>query len=288
MGQALLQKVRKALLVKYLSVDKFKCIRCAACVAVCPIKIIKLDPVSRLPEMVSKGEKICLRCGHCISVCPHRALSLYHMRAQDHHPLRHDWRLTPEKVEGILKGRRSIRNYKNEPVEKDKLKKIIEAARYAPSGINRQPVRWEIIYYKERVRRFSEAAISWMRQQMRMESPLARTIRMKRIVAAWDNHNDWICRGAPHLVIVYAPKSDISVAQDCTIALTYFELAAASAHLGTCWAGYAQLAINMSPEVRKFVYLSSRMRCFGAMLVGYPRFSYHRIPIRNKPHIIWR
>jgi nitroreductase len=111
---------------------------------------------------------------------------------------------------------------------------------------------------------------------------------MKRMIAAWENGNDWICRSAPHVVIVYAPKSDMIAAQDSTIALTYFEIAAASMHLGTCWAGYLVMAINMSSEVRKFVFLSSRMACFGAMMVGYPRFNYHRIPIRNKPHIIWR
>ena len=238
--------------------------------------------------MVNRGEKVCIKCGHCITVCPHRAISIHHMRAESHDPLRHDWRISPEKVEQLLKGRRSIRNYKNEVVDREKLKKIIDIARYAPSGINRQPVRWEIIYYKDRVRRLAEEIIKWMRFQVSIDSPLAKSMRMKRIIAAWENHNDWICRGAPHIIIVYAPKNDISAAQDCTIALTYFELAAASAHLGTCWAGYAAVAINMSPAVRRFVFLSSRMYCFGAMLVGYPRFSYHRIPIRNKPHIIWR
>ena len=256
--------------------------------AVCPIKIIKMDEAGRLPAMINRGDKICIRCGHCFTVCPHRAISIQHMRAENHHPLRHDWRISPDKVEHFLKGRRSIRNYKNEAVDREKLKKIIDTACCAPSGINRQPVRWEIIYYKERVRRLAEAVVSWMRVQLEADSPIAKTVRMKRIVAAWDNHNDWICRGAPHIIIAYAPKSDISAAQDCTIALTYFELAAAAAHLGTCWAGYVAMAVNMSPDVRRFVYLSSRMRCFGAMMVGYPRFSYHRIPIRNKPHIIWR
>ena len=80
----------------------------------------------------------------------------------------------------------------------------------------------------------------------------------------------------------------MAAAQDCTVALTYFELAAAAAGLGTCWAGYAAIAINMSTMVRKYVYLSSRMSCYGAMMAGYPRFNYHRIPMRNKPHIIWR
>lgn len=274
--------------MKYFTVDKFKCIRCGACIAVCPIKILKMDQISRLPVMINRGDKICIRCGHCITVCPHRAISIYHMRSESHHPLRHDWRISPERVEQLLKGRRSIRNYKNETVDREKLKKIIDVARYAPSGINRQPVRWEIIYYKERVKRLSELVINWMRGMMAIDSPLAKKLRMKRIVAAWDNKNDWIGRGAPHIVIAYAPKTDVGAAQDSTIALTYFELAAASFHLGTCWAGYIMMAINMSPEVRRFVYLSSRMRCLGAMMVGHPKFNYHRIPLRNKPHIIWR
>lgn len=274
--------------MKYFNVDRFKCVRCGACIAVCPIKIIKMDAQTRIPVMVNRGDKICIRCGHCITVCPHRAVSIYHMRAESHHPLRHDWRLSPEKIEQLLKGRRSIRNYKNEAVDREKLKKVIDIARYAPSGVNRQPVRWEIIYYKDRVRRLSEAVINWMRFQVSIDSPLAKSYRMKRMIAAWENGNDWICRSAPHVVIVYAPKSDMIAAQDSTIALTYFEIAAASMHLGTCWAGYLVMAINMSSEVRKFVFLSSRMACFGAMMVGYPRFNYHRIPIRNKPHIIWR
>jgi len=274
--------------MKYFNVDRFKCVRCGACIAVCPIKIIKMDAQTRIPVMVNRGDKICIRCGHCITVCPHRAVSIYHMRAESHHPLRHDWRLSPEKIEQLLKGRRSIRNYKNEAVDREKLKKAIDIARYAPSGVNRQPVRWEIIYYKDRVRRLSEAVINWMRFQVSIDSPLAKSYRMKRMIAAWENGNDWICRSAPHVVIAYAPKNDMIAAQDSTIALTYFEIAAASMHLGTCWAGYLVMAINMSSEVRKFVFLSSRMACFGAMMVGYPRFNYHRIPIRNKPHIIWR
>ena len=274
--------------MKYFSVDKFRCTRCGSCIAVCPIRILKMDAETRRPVMTNRGDKICIKCGHCVTVCPHRAVSIQHMKPDMLHPLRHDWRIKPEKLEHFLKGRRSIRNFKSEPVDKKKLEKLIDAARYAPSGVNRQPVRWEVIYYKDRVRGLSEHVVSWMRRQMEDDSPLAKSLRMKRIVAAWDNNNDWVCRGAPHIIIAYAPKNDMAAAQACTIALTYLELAAASAGIGTCWAGYAAMAINMSSEVRKFVYLSSRMECFGAMLAGYPRFNYHRIPMRNKPHIIWR
>lgn len=274
--------------MKFFTVDRYRCTRCGSCLAVCPIKILKMDEIHRRPIMVSKGDKICIRCGHCISVCPHRAISLQYMHHDHGTPLRHDWRIGTGKIEHFLKGRRSIRSYKTEPVDKAKLTKLIDIARYAPSGINRQPVRWEIIYYKERMKGLSALVVNWMRSQIDGGSPLAKGLRMKRIVAAWESNFDWICRNAPHLVIAYAPKDDMAAAQDCTIALTYFDLAAQASGIGTCWAGYAAIAINMSNTVRKYVFLSNRMHCYGAMLVGYPRFDYHRIPARNKPHIIWR
>jgi len=44
-----------------------------------------------------------------------------------------------------IRTRRSIRKYKEKPVEKDKLLKIIEAARLAPSTLNRQPWSFVIV-----------------------------------------------------------------------------------------------------------------------------------------------
>lgn len=274
--------------MNFFSVDRYKCTRCGSCIAVCPIKIIKMDEKYRLPSLISRGDKICIRCGHCVSVCPHRAISMKYMQSEHDRPLRHDWRIGQEKIEHFLKGRRSIRNYKSEPIDRKQIEKLVDIARYAPSGVNRQPVRWEIIYRKERMRGLAEHVVKWMRAELAHDSPLAKKLRMKRIIAAWDKGADWITRGAPHIVITYAPKDDMAAHEASTIALTYFELAAASAGIGACWAGYAAMAINFSPYVRKYVFLSSRMSCYGAMLFGIPRFNYHRIPIRNKPHIIWR
>ena len=50
-------------------------------------------------------------------------------------------------VLNLLKTRRSIRKYKNKPVEEEKIEKCLEAARWAPSASNRQP--WEFIVVKD-------------------------------------------------------------------------------------------------------------------------------------------
>ncbi|KAB2835756.1 MAG: nitroreductase, partial [Candidatus Brocadia sp.] len=45
----------------------------------------------------------------------------------------------------IMKKRRSVRSYKSEPVEEEKLKRILEAVLSAPSAANRQPIYFLII-----------------------------------------------------------------------------------------------------------------------------------------------
>lgn len=43
----------------------------------------------------------------------------------------------------IIKNRRSIRTFKNQPVEADKIKEVIKAGMQAPSAMNQQP--WEVV-----------------------------------------------------------------------------------------------------------------------------------------------
>jgi len=50
-------------------------------------------------------------------------------------------------VLNLLKSRRSIRKYKQQPIEEEKIEKCLEAARWAPSAMNRQP--WEFIIVKK-------------------------------------------------------------------------------------------------------------------------------------------
>jgi nitroreductase/NAD-dependent dihydropyrimidine dehydrogenase PreA subunit len=267
------------------TVNKDKCPGDGKCAAVCPVRIIKIDEATRLPAVIEGKEELCINCGHCVAICPKGALSLTSMPVDSCEPLKPGWRLGPEAVEQFIKGRRSIRTYKDTPVPRQTLEKLIDIARYAPSGINRQPVYWAIIDDKDKVRRLAELTVEWMRTLIKEGSELAASLRFENIVKAWEKGNDRVLRGAPATIIAYGLKDDPMAPQACTIALTYLELAALPFGLGTCWAGYAHMAINMYPDAQKFIGLSKRTSSFGAMMVGYPKFEYCRIPMRNKPHI---
>lgn len=95
-------------------------------------------------------------------------------------------------------------------------------------------------------------------------------------------------RGAPALIIAYAPENDLMAPATCTIALSYLELAATGMELGGCWAGYFTAAATSFPLMKKELGLPDGYRCFGAMMIGYTKFRYHRLPERKTPHIVWR
>lgn len=269
------------------NVDISECISCGACVEICPARMIELDK-EKHPKVIDGREESCINCGHCACVCPKGALSLASMPIDTLKELPAGWRLTPDKIESFFKGRRSIRAYKETPVEKPVIEKMVDVARYAPSGINRQSVYWAIIHDTKKVQELAGLTVDWMRSLVAEKAPLAESLHFEGIVKSWEGGTDGICRGAPHAALVYGLKEDMLAPAACAIAMAHFELASIPFGLGACWAGYLQMALNNFPAARKAAGLSTKTTCHGAMLFGHPKYEYNCIPARNDPRIIWR
>ena len=119
-----------------IDIDKLKCMQCGLCARACPAGIIIMG--NGCPETIEKIEKGCITCGHCVAVCAASALSHIRMAPVECIPLAADWRLTLNQMEQLVKGRRSIRRYRPEPVDRAVLEKLLEIVRYAPTGMNVQ------------------------------------------------------------------------------------------------------------------------------------------------------
>ena len=271
-----------------ISVDHEKCAQDGICVAECPAQIIEFKNTGAFPTLIDGGGEFCIRCGHCVAVCPHGAMNHAIMASEKCPPVREDWLMGPEQVIHFLRARRSIRTYKKKDVPRADLTNLIDVARFAPSGHNLQPVNWRVIYKSSEVQRLAGFVIEWMRNLIREQSPLAVAMHMDRVVAAWEAGNDRICRGAPHVLLTHAPKDERTAPAACTIALTYLELSASAFGLGACWAGYFNAAANFWPPMGEALELPAQHVSFGAMMVGYPKFKYQRLPLRNDPVITWR
>jgi len=151
----------------------------------------------------------------------------------------------------LIASRESIRNYDPlRPVEKDKLKRILEAGRIALSAANRQP--WEF----------------WL-----ISSPPV----LEKVRECY--HRDWY-KNAPHILVVIGKKDEAwvrnadgynSVETDSAIAMTHLILAAENEGLGTCW-----IANFDVEKLRKTLDLKGNQIVFGITPLGYTPVGFQK------------
>ncbi len=268
-----------------LDIDSKKCVGDGICAAACPAGVIVLE--NGIPRHTEKAERNCINCGHCVAACPHGALGLPTMAPKECAVLPENWRLSPDQVEMHWKGRRSIRRFSRQEVDKIVLERLIDMSRYAPSGMNAQPVHWLVVPYSEQVKHMAQMTIDWIRYLIQSNSTLVQAFHLGRLPDAWVKGNDLICRQAPCLVLAHAEENNPLSPASCLLALTHLDLAAPAFGLGTCWAGYFHMAASSWPDLLQALHLPNGHKCFGALMVGYPKIEYRRIPSRIPSRITW-
>ncbi|MFH1950765.1 MAG: nitroreductase family protein [Pseudomonadota bacterium] len=272
----------------FITVDQEKCNQDGICEAECPGRIIQMDAKAGYPKATPDFEDICLKCGHCVAVCPTGALSLDWLGPEDCRPIRQELDVTPEQAEQFLRGRRSIRSFKEKRLPGPVLEKLLEIACSAPSAKNQQPWHWIVVQDPAEVRRLAAMVIEWIRGVIRNNPEEAEERGFQRVVASWDQGYDRICRGAPHVIVAHADKNWVFGAEDCTLAISHLDLYATSIGLGACWAGYFYKAVNAYPPLFEALGLPSDHLAFGAIMLGYPKFKYSLIPRRNPLRVTWK
>jgi nitroreductase/NAD-dependent dihydropyrimidine dehydrogenase PreA subunit len=270
-----------------LIIDESKCKSDGICVRDCPAAIIRLQEGSNFPEIVPGCEAMCLDCGHCVAVCPHGALSHRRISIESSPPIKEELRINEGQAVQFLRTRRSIRHFLDRPVEKEKIRRLIEAARYAPTGGNSQMVEWLVLSDRSRIKEIARLTIDWLRQMVKDPGVLAARPYLPRAVAAWDAGNDSVLRNAPVLVVAMAPREAMNGLVDLTLALSYLDLLASAMDLGTCWAGLLQGALVSLPSVKTALGIPESYPHHYPMMLGYPEFRYYRLPERKMPKIIF-
>ncbi len=146
-------------------------------------------------------------------------------------------------VQQAIKTRRSVRAYKSIPVPEEKLKKVLEAARLAPSAHNEQERKFVVVKNVKKRKELAEAAFN---QSFIAEAPVV-------IVAVATNPESVLTSGVP----VYAV--------DLAIAVEHMALQAVEEGLGTCWIG----AFNQD-EVKKVLEIPEECKVVALMPLGFP------------------
>ncbi len=142
-----------------------------------------------------------------------------------------------------IKRRRSVRAYRANPVEDEKLERALEAARIAPSAANRQP--WHFYVIRDEPTR--KALLEAYSQQWLADAPVV-ICACARPAEAWHRSDG---------------KSYADV--DVSIAMDHLVLAAAAEGLGTCWIGAFK-----PDELRQALDIPPELEPVAMTPLGYP------------------
>ncbi len=260
-------------------VNKESCTKCGLCVTDCPAMIIAMT--AGYPAIAPEKEATCYKCQHCLAVCPTGSVSILGLKPADSRPLTSGFP-DPVALETLIKGRRSVRRYKEENLDPALIQRLLEVAWHAPTGINSRQVRFTVVDDREKLAKLRDDVMSGLARLVQDNAIPAGMEFFAGFVQMWEEDGiDIIFRGAPHLLIASVPHSVASPMQDCMIALSYFELFAQANGVGTVWDGLAKWAItDLLPETRSRLgipddHLIGYVMAFGAPAIHYARTVQH-------------
>lgn len=121
----------------------------------------------------------------------------------------------------LVRARWSVRDYDQRSVEQEKLDRILEAARLAPTGANRQPQRIYVLRSEEALGRVRAAT------RMAFNAPLVLMV-CACVEEAWHNKRETVMVG--NVEEMYSTAE-----QDAAIVCDHMQLAATELGLGTLW-----------------------------------------------------
>jgi ferredoxin len=274
-----------------------KCNGCGLCAEVCEDFAYELENSKvRLSATPAFG---CVGCGHCMAICPVGAIEIHGRELSPD-----DIFVLPDRAEAanygqllaLLQRRRSIREFKDIPVENELVLKILDAAKTAPMGLPPSDVNVLVLENQAKVRAFAREFCEYLEIMKWIVSDWFMTLMRP----FWGRENDEMFRGfikpaisvftgsmrqginlvnydAPLAMYFYgSPYSDPA---DPIIAATHAMISAESLGLGTCMLGAIHPFIQSGSNARKFrerhgIKYASKEGIF--VIFGHPKVKYHK------------
>lgn len=272
----------------FIQVDPAKCTKCGMCAKACPTGVIGLDEHGG-PKVIGQ---FCITCGHCVAICPSEALDNVKTPLANQIPLKKVLVLDEDTAATFLRSRRSVREYKKMSVPREKIRQLLDVARFAPTSGNSQGVSYHVIDDPDTLRSITAVTVDWVEEALK-KPPFAgspyEAAFAARVANYRKNEEDFILRDTPCLVIAIVDKNSPVGQVNTHFSLAYAELYAPSIGLGTCITGFfdACAAAGYKPLL-DILKLPENVHVTGGLMVGYPKYTYRRLVDRNSLQVTWQ
>jgi nitroreductase len=244
--------------------------------------------------VVSPSEKFgCLACGHCMAVCASGAIRVTGrgMTGADVSPLQPpSSRATADALEGLFQARRSTRHYGNVPLEKAIIERLLAMSSTAPMGFPPSPVGVVVINGKERVQELAKDLTAAFRKWLFLKSPigsvvlrfmmdkqsvdLMRTFVLpvaETIIEERKKGRDLLFYDAPCVLLFHYPMKDTT---ESAIACSFATIAAEGLGLGSCMIGTVAPALQGDRTLKSKWGIPAKHFPAMAMTLGYPSATF--------------
>ena len=149
----------KAIENSKISIDVKNCTKCKECVKDCVANLFYFDQDSLC--LVDSFEDYCIECGHCEAVCPVNVIELkFHEEEELERSSKGEGIPKYNSFLNLVLNRRSIRRFKEKPIPKDLIEKLLKVGKYSPTGSNSENVFYTVMQDKAIVGTISKLVTS--------------------------------------------------------------------------------------------------------------------------------
>jgi len=214
--------------------------------------------------------------------------------------------ITPDDFMQLVRRRRSHRNFKKKPVEREALETLIEASRYSPTGSNVQSVEIIVVQDPDYIKKLSDLAVDFFDESIKaaeaqaekmkaageelpedFKAALATLQSRKTFVEAKSLGFDPIFHKAPAVMIFHSISPTSTPKDNCVIAAQTVTLAAMTLGLESCYIGLFESAANAYPPLIAELALPKNHQVLSVLILGYPRMKYLRTVDRKPIPVQW-
>jgi NAD-dependent dihydropyrimidine dehydrogenase PreA subunit/nitroreductase len=281
--------------------DSDKCVKCGDCVKECPAGVYEQRRQQDVPMVVR--ESSCVECGHCMMRCPVDAISVAgysgdNIVAVGSLP-------ESEEVASLLLGRRSIRSFTDQQVDRALLERVVILAASAPSAHNVRSTEFTVMQNAETLGLVEQHTTEGLRKMVKaMRNPFMRPLAkrimgnqygasvkllpfIERLIDAQTAGKHVLLHGAPALIAFHGQPTKMAASVNAQLCVQNALVAISGFGLGGFYSGFVSAMAPRDKRLLELLKVPKGNELFGVVAVGYPKTKLTRYLQRRPPQITW-